>query len=153
MCIREESTGLRTPMGFRAMAFSILFEDREGSIWVGTSDGLDRFREFAIPTITAKQGLSSAAVNAVLAARDGSIWLGTRERPGQMEGRRNHRFMASEMGCRTGAVLPFSGPGGTSLGLHVSRNWPTSRMGSLPPSRKSPVDSQWLAMARRSLDL
>ncbi len=55
----------------------ILFEDREGSIWTGGSDGLDRFREFAIPTITAKQGLSSAAVIAVLAAKDGSIWLGT----------------------------------------------------------------------------
>ena len=29
------------------------------------------------PTITAKQGLSGAAVIAVLAAKDGSIWLGT----------------------------------------------------------------------------
>ena len=55
----------------------VVFEDGEGSIWVGTSDGLDRSREFAIPTITAKQGLSNAAVDSVLASNDGSIWLGT----------------------------------------------------------------------------
>src|SRR5205807_2643743 len=54
-----------------------LFEDHEGNIWVATSDGLDRFREFAVPTISVKQGLSYGSVWSVLAARDGSIWLGT----------------------------------------------------------------------------
>ena len=56
-----------------------LFEDREGNIWVATVDGLDRFRDFAIPTISVKQGLSDASVVSVLAARDGSIWFGTRD--------------------------------------------------------------------------
>ena len=56
-----------------------LFEDREGNIWVATSDGLDRFRDFAIPTISVKQGLSNATVTSVLAARDGSVWLGTHD--------------------------------------------------------------------------
>ena len=65
--------------GLSGDVVSVLFQDREGSIWVGTTDGLDRFREFAIPTMTAKQGLSNGAVNAVLAARDGSIWLGTQK--------------------------------------------------------------------------
>lgn len=54
-----------------------LFEDREGSIWVATTSGLDRFREYAIPTITVEQGLSSHFVVCVLAAKDGSVWLGT----------------------------------------------------------------------------
>jgi len=54
-----------------------LFEDREGNIWVATSDGLDRFRDFAVPTISVKQGLSSGIVVSVLAAKDGSVWLGT----------------------------------------------------------------------------
>ena len=39
-----------------------LFEDREGNIWVATVDGLDRFRDFAVPTISVKQGLSTAAL-------------------------------------------------------------------------------------------
>jgi len=54
-----------------------LFEDREGSVWVATTGGLDRFRQFAIPTISTKQGLSNARVASVLAAGDGSVWLGT----------------------------------------------------------------------------
>src|SRR5271165_4468097 len=56
-----------------------LFEDREGDVWVATSDGLDRFRDFPVSTISVKQGLSNASVGSVLAARDGSIWLGTRD--------------------------------------------------------------------------
>ena len=58
-------------------AITNLFEDREGNIWVATADGLDRFRDFAVPTISAKQGLSNATVLSVLAAQDGSILLGT----------------------------------------------------------------------------
>jgi signal transduction histidine kinase/ligand-binding sensor domain-containing protein len=54
-----------------------LFEDREGNIWVATLNGLDRFRDFAVPTISVKEGLSNAIVWSVLAARDGSVWLGT----------------------------------------------------------------------------
>jgi signal transduction histidine kinase/ligand-binding sensor domain-containing protein len=53
------------------------FEDREGDIWVATVNGLDRFRDFAVPTISVKQGLSTAIVWSVLGARDGSVWLGT----------------------------------------------------------------------------
>jgi len=56
---------------------SSLFEDREGNIWVSTADGLDRFRDFAIPTISVQQGLSSRGVASILAGRDGSMWLGT----------------------------------------------------------------------------
>jgi ligand-binding sensor domain-containing protein/signal transduction histidine kinase len=54
-----------------------LFEDREGNIWVASINGLDRFRDFAVPTVSVKQGLSNDSVMSVLAARDGSVWLGT----------------------------------------------------------------------------
>ena len=52
-----------------------LFEDREGNMWAATEEGLDRFRDLAVPAISARQGVPSQG--AVLAARDGSIWIGT----------------------------------------------------------------------------
>jgi signal transduction histidine kinase/ligand-binding sensor domain-containing protein len=55
------------------------FEDREGNVWVATDQGLDRFRDFDIPTLSVKQGLSTDDVWSVLTGEDGSVWLGTRE--------------------------------------------------------------------------
>lgn len=57
-----------------------IFEDREGNIWVATLDGLDRFHDLAVTTISVKQGLSNAAVMSTLVTRDGSVWLGTLDR-------------------------------------------------------------------------
>jgi signal transduction histidine kinase/ligand-binding sensor domain-containing protein len=54
-----------------------LFEDREGNIWVATKNGLDRFRDLAVRTISTNEGLPSAPPWSVLAARDGSVWLGS----------------------------------------------------------------------------
>src|SRR6201993_4251167 len=67
-------------------------EDREGSIWVATYDGMDRFREYAIPTISTKEGLSNAVALSVLASKDGSVWIGT-------SGGLNH--------WRNGQISPF----------------------------------------------
>ena len=53
------------------------FEDREGNIWVSTTEGLDRFRDFTVSTISFKQGLASATVTSVLASKDDSVWVGT----------------------------------------------------------------------------
>jgi signal transduction histidine kinase/streptogramin lyase len=55
-----------------------VFEDREGTIWISTLEGLDRFRDFAVATLTAKQGLLKARVGSVLAEKNGSVWLATR---------------------------------------------------------------------------
>ena len=61
--------------GLSGDSIDALFEDREGNIWVSTVNGLDRFREFAVPTFTVNQGLSHGTVGSVLAAKDGSVWL------------------------------------------------------------------------------
>jgi signal transduction histidine kinase/ligand-binding sensor domain-containing protein len=63
--------------GLSADAISSMFEDREGSIWVATADGIDRLREYAIPTYSVKQGLSSQSLAALLATRDRSLWIST----------------------------------------------------------------------------
>jgi signal transduction histidine kinase/ligand-binding sensor domain-containing protein len=65
------------PDGLSSDFVEMIFEDREGDIWVPTLDGLDRFHDLAVPTISVDQGLSNATVKSVLAATDGSVWLGT----------------------------------------------------------------------------
>src|SRR5262249_241249 len=63
--------------GLTAEHVDTLFEDREGNIWIATNNGLDRFRDFAVPTFSVKQGLMDTIVGSVLADRDGSVWLAT----------------------------------------------------------------------------
>ena len=54
--------------------FSI-FEDREGDVWVATSDGIDQFRSYSVPTISQRQGVSNAVIISAMAARDGRVWI------------------------------------------------------------------------------
>ena len=53
------------------------FQDREGNVWIGTAQGLDRFSELVATPIAVDQALSSADPMTVLAAHDGSVWMGT----------------------------------------------------------------------------
>jgi signal transduction histidine kinase/ligand-binding sensor domain-containing protein len=62
--------------GLSGDSVTSFLEDREGSIWVATGDGLDHFREFSVPRISVQQGLSSRGISSILAARDGSLWVG-----------------------------------------------------------------------------
>jgi len=62
--------------GLSGDTVTALFEDREGSVWVATTNGLDRFRSYAVVTYSANQGLPNFG-ESILAARDGSIWVNT----------------------------------------------------------------------------
>ena len=75
MSTRAEPTYFRGATDSPPTTSSALFEDREGNIWVATSEGLDRFRELPVVTVSGEQGLSTDAVLSVLAAKDGSVWL------------------------------------------------------------------------------
>jgi signal transduction histidine kinase/ligand-binding sensor domain-containing protein len=53
-----------------------VFEDREGDVWVATSEGLDRFRAAAAAKYSAAQGLAGV-LTSVVAGDDGGIWVST----------------------------------------------------------------------------
>jgi signal transduction histidine kinase/ligand-binding sensor domain-containing protein len=98
--------------GLSSDAIARLFEDREGNIWVATMDGLDRFRDFAVPTISVKQGLSNAVVGAVLAARDGSVWLSTRDGLNRWNDGRVTTYRKGDSGLPGNADSLFQDEGG-----------------------------------------
>ena len=54
-----------------------IFEDGEGTVWVGTNEGLDRFRESSVTVLPGSQGMPVGLVSSVLRARDESVWVGS----------------------------------------------------------------------------
>ncbi len=56
---------------------SALFEDQEGSLWIGTNGGLARLKDAPFTTYTADDGLPDNYVRAVTADRAGTLWVGT----------------------------------------------------------------------------
>jgi signal transduction histidine kinase/ligand-binding sensor domain-containing protein len=63
--------------GLTSNQIMALFEDREGILWVATSEGVDSLRELPVASLSVMDGLSSDSVRSVLAGADGSIWIGT----------------------------------------------------------------------------
>ena len=57
---------------------SVLFEDAQGTLWIGTSGGgLNRLKNGSFSTFTTREGLSADVVTSVWSDRDGVIWIGT----------------------------------------------------------------------------
>jgi signal transduction histidine kinase/CheY-like chemotaxis protein/ligand-binding sensor domain-containing protein len=52
-----------------------VYEDQEGSLWVGTASGLDRLRDTKLTTLTRKEGLPSNSTALALETRDGSLYI------------------------------------------------------------------------------
>ena len=84
-----------------------IFEDREGSIWVATTNGLDRFREVAVPTFGSAPGTPNAVVSSLLATTDGSIWFGAN---GVLNRRRHSQVMTLPTHDGTRAGKPIAIP-------------------------------------------
>jgi len=52
--------------------------DREGSLWIGTPDGLNRLRGDKIESYTSADGLPDDFIRSLFVDRDGTLWVGTR---------------------------------------------------------------------------
>jgi signal transduction histidine kinase/ligand-binding sensor domain-containing protein len=55
---------------------SDLTEDREGNLWVVTTQGVDRFADTPVSSVSVAEGLCSPEASSLVASRDGSIWTG-----------------------------------------------------------------------------
>ena len=63
--------------GLSGDTVTALLQDEEGNIWAVTTNGIDRFREYAVPNISIKQGLSNTNSVSIVGAKDGSVWVAT----------------------------------------------------------------------------
>jgi diguanylate cyclase (GGDEF)-like protein len=73
LSILDTSAGLPSDRCTRA-----LFEDREGSLWLGLLDaGVVQLRAATFAVFGKREGLAGNYVGNVLQARDGSVWIGT----------------------------------------------------------------------------
>jgi len=54
-----------------------LFEDREGSLWIGTRDGLNQLTDLKFPLYSAAQGLPGGLCHGVSASAHGGLWVCT----------------------------------------------------------------------------
>ena len=61
--------------GLSGDTVQFFYEDREGTVWVLTTRGIEAFRDLAVLSVTSREGLSADLANAVLARRDGSVWI------------------------------------------------------------------------------
>ncbi|MBC8095541.1 MAG: PAS domain-containing protein [Akkermansiaceae bacterium] len=72
-----EASSLRKTDGLAQDYVTSLYEDREGSLWVGTGDGLTQISDLKFPTLSTKEGLLGEPVHGVAAASNGGIWCAT----------------------------------------------------------------------------
>ena len=56
-----------------------LLEEEDGTLWIGTERGLNRFKGIEFETFTEDDGLVHNRVYALLKGSDGRLWLGTEE--------------------------------------------------------------------------
>jgi len=73
----EEIERFSQPDGLSGDFVWCLLEDREHDVWVGTQNGLNRFRDEKVTTLTRREGLASDNVDALAAGPDESVWAST----------------------------------------------------------------------------
>jgi ligand-binding sensor domain-containing protein len=66
----------RSVDGLSGDSVTKFLEDREGTLWVATTRGLDAFHDRGVVTLSTREGLGLDQVDSVLAARDGTVWVG-----------------------------------------------------------------------------
>jgi signal transduction histidine kinase len=102
--LRTAPDGSTDDSDIRARQVESFLEDREGNIWVGTNNGLYRFRYGSVLSLTTRDGLSNDHVSSVVVERS-RVWIGTESGLNVVE---NYRVRQCLRGIRV-FVLKVSG--------------------------------------------
>jgi ligand-binding sensor domain-containing protein/signal transduction histidine kinase len=69
---------LSTKDGLLSDVILTLAADRDGSLWIGTPDGLSHLQDGKIKSYTSSDGLPDDFIRSLFSDKDGSLWIGTR---------------------------------------------------------------------------
>jgi ligand-binding sensor domain-containing protein len=78
--------------GFIGGSVKCFLRSRDGSLWIGTTFGVSRYRDGQFRNYTTSDGLAGKELGDILEARDGTLWFATN---GGLSGFRNENFFAS----------------------------------------------------------
>ena len=73
-----------------------LFEDREGSLWIGTSDGLSQLTDLKFPIFSSTEGLIGGSCHSVSASQAGGLWVAMSGGFSYFDGKQARNFTAVE---------------------------------------------------------
>ncbi len=93
--------------GLRGNRVVSLFEDREGSVWIGSSDGLYQLRDLRFTTIDRRHGIGEAYVRALWEYPAGVLWIGSTDGLYRREGETVQRF-GRDSGLLSDSILALA---------------------------------------------
>ncbi|MGD2090494.1 MAG: two-component regulator propeller domain-containing protein [Candidatus Aminicenantes bacterium] len=70
-------TAYTTKDGLSGNYVYVIYEDRKGTLWIGTEFGLNRLKDGKLASYTTKDGLSNDIISAIYEDRQGNLWIGT----------------------------------------------------------------------------
>ena len=73
-----------------------LFEDREGSLWIGTSDGLNQLTDLKFPIYSSSEGLIGGSCHSVSASQAGGLWMAMSGGFSYFDGKQARNYTAVE---------------------------------------------------------
>ncbi len=74
---KEQFASFTTKDGLSADSITALWESRDGTLWVGTRQGLNCIRNDHVEALKSDARLAQLAIHAIAADADGTVWVGT----------------------------------------------------------------------------
>jgi PAS domain S-box-containing protein len=90
-----------------------LCEDAEGSLWVGTQDGLSQVSDLKFPVGSSREGIGAGSCIAVAAATNGGVWIATGSGLSYFDGHTGTNYNAANLLPNSYIKLVFQARDGT----------------------------------------
>ncbi|HEY5594301.1 MAG TPA: two-component regulator propeller domain-containing protein, partial [Nitrospiria bacterium] len=102
-----EFTFLKAVDGLGSDYVTSLFEDAEGSLWVGTRDGLSQLTDLKFPLVTDKEGIVPGPAHTVSASRQGGLWITTSSGVSYFDGKTARNYTKGQILSDNNVKLGF----------------------------------------------